>query len=89
MLSGDPAEFALHARMLIGPAEGPGEESFDITVCTSEWVAEACRKAGGIYNPRHHLVIDSETSTSERCMLGLWLGCRRCRRTRGRRSGSG
>jgi hypothetical protein len=59
-LPGVPAEFALRARMLVGPADGPGEESFDITVCTPEWLAQTCRKVGGIYNPLHHLVVDFE-----------------------------
>jgi hypothetical protein len=60
-LPGDAAEFMLLARMYVGPANQPGEESFDITVCTPEWLAEACRRAGGIYNPRHHLVINLES----------------------------
>lgn len=44
--------------MLVGPTDGLGEESFDITVCTPEWLAEACRQVGGIDNPRHHLVVN-------------------------------
>jgi len=59
-LSGDPSEFALRARMIIGPPDTPGEESFDTTVCTPEWLAEQCRAQGGIYNPRHHLVVTME-----------------------------
>ena len=42
-LSGDPAEFSLLARMIVGPPGAPGEESFDVTLCTPEWLAKRCR----------------------------------------------
>ena len=70
-LPGDPAEFASRARMLVGLAHGPGEESFDITICSPEWLAQACRKVGGIYNPRHHLVVDFDKRA-----LHAWLAAR-------------
>jgi Immunity protein 8 len=73
-LPGDPAEFALLARMLVGPSDGPGEESFDITVCTPEWLAQACRKVGGIYNARHQLVVNFEDF--DKGMLRAWLAAR-------------
>jgi hypothetical protein len=57
-LPDDPAEFSMLARMIVGPPDGPGEESFDVTVCTPEWLAQACRRVGGIYSPRHHLVVN-------------------------------
>ena len=60
-LSGDPSEFALLARMYIGSPDGPGMESFDITVCTPEWLAKQCVAVGGVYNARHHLVVTLET----------------------------
>jgi hypothetical protein len=42
-LPGDPAGFAFGVQLLIGPADGPGEESFELTVwcatrrCCSGW----------------------------------------------------
>jgi hypothetical protein len=57
-LSGNAADFVLTARMLVGPEDGPGEESYELTVCTPEWLVGACRAAGGIYDARHHLVVD-------------------------------
>lgn len=57
-LPDDPAEFSMLARMIVGPPDGPGEESFDVIVCTPEWLAQACRRVGGIYSPRHHLVVN-------------------------------
>jgi hypothetical protein len=56
-LSDDPSEFVLLARMIVGSPDTPGEESFDVTVCSPEWLAKTCREVGGIYNARHHLVV--------------------------------
>lgn len=73
-LTDDPAEFSLLARMIVGPADTPGEESFDVTVCTPEWLAGACSQAGGILNPRHHLVITFDEFDQR--ALGAWLSAR-------------
>jgi len=59
-LPGDPSEFVLLARMIVGPPDMPGEESFDVTVCSPEWLAKTCREVGGIYDARHHLVVRVE-----------------------------
>ena len=45
---------------LVGPADGLGDETFDVTVCTPEWLAQACRTRGGIYDARHHVVVTME-----------------------------
>jgi hypothetical protein len=42
-LPGDPAGFVFGVQLLVGPADGPGEESFELTVCSPEWLAERCR----------------------------------------------
>ena len=52
-LPDDPSEFALLARMIVGPSGPPGEESFDVTVCSPEWLAKKCDEVGGIYHARH------------------------------------
>ena len=70
-LSGDPAEFSLLARMIVGPPDSPGEESFDLTVCTPEWLAVRCRAQGGLYDPRHHLVVTLDTFDQR--ALRTWL----------------
>ena len=33
-----PEDFALRVRVFAGPADGQGEESFDLTVCSPEWL---------------------------------------------------
>jgi hypothetical protein len=70
-LSADPREFSLRARMIVGPPDARGEESFDITVCTPEWLEEQCASQGGIYDPRHHLVVTQETFDQR--ALRSWL----------------
>jgi hypothetical protein len=73
-LSGDPAEFSFVAHLIVGPANGSGEESFEITVCTPQWLAQACNRVGGIYNPRHHLVVTLEDF--DKRALRAWLAAR-------------
>lgn len=73
-LPADPAEFSLLARMIVGPGDGPGEESFDVTVCTPEWLTGACRRSGGIYDPRHHLVVNLDDF--DKRALHDWLAAR-------------
>ncbi|XVX18676.1 Imm8 family immunity protein [Actinomycetota bacterium] len=73
-LPNDPAEFSLLARMIVGPADMPGEESFDVIVCTPEWLAKACSQVGGIYNARHHLVVNFDGFDQR--ALRAWLSAR-------------
>ena len=73
-LTAEPAEFSLLARMIVGPPDAPGEESFDVTVCNPEWLADACRRDGGIYDPQHHLVVDFEQFDAR--TLHAWLAAR-------------
>lgn len=58
-LSGSPEAFAFSVRMIVGPEDSPGEESFDLTVCSPEWLAARSR-AIGLVDARHHLVVNPE-----------------------------
>lgn len=71
-LPGDPAEFSLLARMIVGPPDTPGEESFDVTVCTPEWLSRAA--GGGLYDARHHVVVNLESFDTN--ALREWLARR-------------
>ncbi len=73
-LTGDPAEFALIAHMIVGPSGTPGGESLDVTVCSPQWLAKKCDEVGGIYNARHHLVVNLENF--EVRTLRAWLAAR-------------
>jgi hypothetical protein len=59
-LPGDPASFAFGVQLLVGPADGPGEESFGLTVCSPEWLAARCGP-GEPVNGLHHVIVDSGT----------------------------
>ena len=52
----------------------PAEESFDVTVCTAEWLPRQCRDVGGIDNARQHLVVDFEQFDQR--VLRAWLAAR-------------
>lgn len=58
--------------MTVGPADDPGEESFDITVCSPEWLARAAD--GSFYDARHHVVVNPDAF--DRNALRSWLARR-------------
>lgn len=45
--------FSLLVQILVGPSDGPGEESFDVLVVSPEWLADR----GGPTIGRHHIVV--------------------------------
>lgn len=51
-------EFAVLIQLLVGPSDGPGEESFDVTLCTASWLAERAASEH-VVDARHHVVVDS------------------------------
>lgn len=52
----DPQDFSMLVQVLVGPAEGEGEESFDIEVITPKHLAARVERAGPI-SGRHLLVV--------------------------------
>lgn len=42
----DPADDGVWVRLIVGPAGGPGEESFDVLVCTPLWLRRVVRVQG-------------------------------------------
>lgn len=50
-------EWALGLQIVAGPAEGPGEESFYLTVCSLGWLSERVR-AERVFDGRHHLIVE-------------------------------
>src|ERR1700733_4682827 len=51
-------DFAILVQIIVGPAEAPGEESFDVTVCSSAWVTRQAAKERVLAG--RHLLIVSE-----------------------------
>ena len=54
----DPDCFSFLLQAMFGPDDGPGEESFDILICTPKRLADDLRKSGGILSGRHYLLIE-------------------------------
>jgi len=52
----DTDDFAILVQVLVGLQGSPGEESFDVTVCSPEWIAQRAREER-IFDGRHHLVV--------------------------------
>ncbi len=69
-LPDDPADFSFNVRLLVGPVDGPGEESFDLMVCSPEWLARRSRSQG-IVPGLHHLIINQDGFDDG--VLRLWL----------------
>lgn len=53
----DPENDGVWVRLILGPADGPGEESFDVLVCTPLWLRDVVAKEGPQVG-RHHLIVD-------------------------------
>jgi hypothetical protein len=51
----DPEDDAVFVTVYAGPADGPGEESFDLTVCTPQWLSRKVHESGPMLG--RHLVI--------------------------------
>lgn len=47
----EPGYFGLPVQMLVGPSDGPGEESFDFLVCTPSWFGD--NLGGDVRSGRH------------------------------------
>ncbi len=54
----DREDWALPVRIVAGPDDGPGEESFDVMVCSVAWIADRVDRLG-IIDGRHHVLVDS------------------------------
>ena len=52
----EPKKICFLLQMMVGPAAQEGAESFDVTVCTPQWLAEHC-PTDAILVGRHHLLV--------------------------------
>jgi hypothetical protein len=55
-LPASPEDFSFMVRVLVAQTGTYGEESFDLTVCSPEWLAKRC-DTEGIVPGLHHLVV--------------------------------
>ncbi|MCP3382599.1 immunity 8 family protein [Bradyrhizobium sp. CCGUVB4N] len=71
--------FGIYISAMVGPAGGPGEESFGFTLCTPEWFAENMKDA---HVPGRHFLFVKEydypaleqyvRGYCQRCMGNSW-----------------
>jgi len=52
----DAEKFSLLLQIMVGPADSDGEESFDIEVCTPQWLIETYQK-NDVLIGRHYLIV--------------------------------
>ena len=45
----DPQKFCILVRAMVGPRGSEGEESFDINVCTPQWLDEQVAREGFVF----------------------------------------
>jgi hypothetical protein len=53
----EPTNFGALLQLLVGPSDGPGEESFEVIVCTPEWLRREVKEKGPIIG-RHYLFVE-------------------------------
>lgn len=63
-LSDDPTDFAFLARLYVGASDGPGEESFDVQVCSPEWIAVRCANEQFV-DGRHTVITTLDAYSAE------------------------
>ncbi|HEV2885883.1 MAG TPA: immunity 8 family protein [Jatrophihabitans sp.] len=53
----DPTDVGVLVQIMAGPEGKPGEESFDVVVCTARWLDRWVAEHGPLVG-RHHLIIE-------------------------------
>ncbi|MGX4804745.1 immunity 8 family protein [Bradyrhizobium guangdongense] len=71
--------FGIYILAMVGPANGPGQESFGFMVCTPDWFAQNMK--GNVVSGRHHLfvneynydeLVEFVSEYCSRCRGGSW-----------------
>lgn len=54
----DPRHFSLAVQYIVGPVGQIGEDWFELTLCSSAWVAQQVVNAPNGFDARYHLIVD-------------------------------
>lgn len=71
----DPSDFAFLLRLMVGPAEDDGEESFDVEVCTPKWLMHKYRSDDVIMGRHFLLVFDYDRQRIIQFVTDFVNGC--------------
>ena len=69
----NPTNFAFQLQVMAGPKGAAGEESFDLEVCTPEWLAERLRTDKVVIG-RHHLMVTDYDWPPISAFIRTWVG---------------
>jgi hypothetical protein len=69
----DPTNFGFLLQVMAGPQGASGEESFDLEVCTPEWIAERLR-IDNVLMGRHHLIVADYDWNWISAFITNWVG---------------
>ena len=69
----DPTNFAFQLQVMAGPKGAAGEESFDLEVCTPEWLGERLR-TDSVVMGRHHLIVADYDWNRISAFITKWVG---------------
>jgi hypothetical protein len=64
----DPTDIGILIQIIAGPVDGPGEESFDVMVCTPRWLERSVRPESPLIG-RHYLIVHRYDPTQIRQYL--------------------
>jgi len=64
----DPEGDAILLQVMVGSADVPGEESFDLLVCTPRWLEREVKAKGPLIG-RHHLIVEATNHPEVRRFL--------------------
>jgi hypothetical protein len=65
-------DFSFLLQAMIGPKNGPGEESFDIVVCTPDWLKR--NKGARPLIGEHHLIVSQYNFRALRDFISEFVG---------------
>lgn len=68
----DKQKFCVIVRVIVGLAGGQGAESFDITVCTPQWLGEQVEREGFVLG-LHHVFVKTYDPAQIKKLITKWI----------------
>lgn len=71
----DESNFGISVRLMIGPEDGAGSESFDILVCTPDWIKSQYSEEKCVWGRHMLIVLEYDFDLIRRQIEGYIAGC--------------